>query len=156
VLSILIYFTSKPYQSPPWLCACPFISFLTGIIWIWLFANIVVDAIQIIGTISDIDISYLGVTFMALGNSIPDMMTDMTVAKLGFPTMGMTATVSGPVFNIMLGLGISFLRAGISGAIAKPTPFKGTGMQVALAIICALVIVTILIIVMFIRKYSNY
>ena len=111
-----------------------------------------VDAIQIVGTISDIDISYLGVTFMALGNSIPDMMTDMTVAKLGYPLMGMTATVSGPVFNIMLGLGISFLRAGLSAPIPPPTPFVGAGMQVALAIICSLVIVTILIIVMFIRK----
>ena len=112
-----------------------------------------VDVIQIVGTITDIDLSYLGVTFMALGNSVPDMMTDMTVAKIGFPLMGMTATVSGPVFNIMLGLGISFLRAGLSGKIPPPTPFHGTGMQVSIAIIASFVLVAILLVVMFFRKY---
>ena len=74
-----------------------------------------VDVIQIGETITDIDFSYLGGTFMAIGNSVPDMMSNMTIIKIGFPLMGMTATVSGPVLNIMLGLGISFLRAGLSG-----------------------------------------
>ena len=95
-----------------------------------------------VSTIAKIDLSYMGVTFMALGNSIPDMMTDMSVAKMGFPLMGITATIAGPTFNVMLGLGISFLVSGLRGKIPKPTPFKGTGLEVSIAIICALCMVS--------------
>jgi len=46
---------------------------------------------------------------MAFGNSISDLITDTSLAKIGFPQMGMTATVSGATFNMMLGLGLSML-----------------------------------------------
>eukprot|EP00057_Strongylocentrotus_purpuratus_P024094 XP_011678568.1 PREDICTED: sodium/potassium/calcium exchanger 6, mitochondrial [Strongylocentrotus purpuratus] len=49
----------------------------------------------------------LGLTVLAWGNSIGDLVADVAMARQGFPTMGMSACFGGPMFNMLLGIGIS-------------------------------------------------
>jgi len=48
----------------------------------------------------------MGLTILAWGNSSQDLIANMTVARKGLSTMAMTASFAGPVFNILVGLGI--------------------------------------------------
>ena len=42
-------------------------------------------------------------------SSLGDLVADITVAKLGFPVMALSACFGGPMLNILLGVGISGL-----------------------------------------------
>ena len=48
----------------------------------------------------------MGLTILAWGNASQDMVANMTVARKGLSTMAITASFAGPVFNILVGLGI--------------------------------------------------
>lgn len=48
----------------------------------------------------------MGLTVLAWGNASQDMVANMTVARKGLSTMAITASFAGPVFNILIGLGI--------------------------------------------------
>ena len=51
----------------------------------------------------------LGLTILAWGNSIGDLMANLSIAKKGYAEMAMTGCYAGPVFNLLLGLGLSTL-----------------------------------------------
>ena len=51
----------------------------------------------------------MGLTVLAMGNSLGDMAADLAVARSGSPNMAVTACYAGPVFNILIGLGAGFL-----------------------------------------------
>ena len=65
-------------------------SFLMSIVWIWMLANIVVDLITIYGDILGISSTFLGVTFLAIGNCIGDAMASMSISMKGYGGMAMT------------------------------------------------------------------
>lgn len=48
---------------------------------------------------------------LALGNSIPDLVADLAVSKLGFGELAITGAIAGPLFNLLLGMGISLTRS---------------------------------------------
>ena len=48
----------------------------------------------------------LALTIVAWGNCLGDMTADVAMTKRGFGEMAVTATVAGPVFNILAGLGL--------------------------------------------------
>lgn len=85
-----------------------------------------------LGVVSKISFDVLGLTVIAWANSLGDLVADYSVAKQGFPKMALGAAIGGkslinqmylslkscvlgPVFNLMVGFGISFLFAKIQG-----------------------------------------
>mmetsp|Transcript_10972 Transcript_10972/g.25480 ORF Transcript_10972/g.25480 Transcript_10972/m.25480 type:complete len:124 (+) Transcript_10972:1495-1866(+) len=50
----------------------------------------------------------MGLTILAWGNSMGDLSADVTMARKGLANMAMTACFAGPVFNILIGLGLGF------------------------------------------------
>lgn len=91
-LSILMRFntyTSEPPGSPiPSLMV--FHAFIMSIVWIWTFANIVVDLITIYGDIMGVSSTILAVTLLAIGNCVGDAMASYSIAKKGYGGMAMT------------------------------------------------------------------
>lgn len=43
---------------------------------------------------------------LAIANSIQDLAADVTIARRGYPSMAVAGAYAGPIFNILLGLGI--------------------------------------------------
>ncbi len=82
-----------------------------SIVWIWFVANILVDILQLIGYISGITPAYLGLTLLALGNAIGDFVADLAISKMGMGELAITGCVAGPLFNLLLGLGISLVKS---------------------------------------------
>lgn len=62
-----------------------------------------------------------GITVLAWGNSIGDFVSNLTVAKQGFPQMAIGACFGGPALNLLLGVGVSCLVA----CITKVNPATG-------------------------------
>ena len=44
---------------------------------------------------------------MSKGNSLGDLVANVTVARMGYPLMALSACFGGPMLNILLGIGLS-------------------------------------------------
>mmetsp|Transcript_5283 Transcript_5283/g.11787 ORF Transcript_5283/g.11787 Transcript_5283/m.11787 type:complete len:850 (-) Transcript_5283:642-3191(-) len=109
-LSVITFFATAGNRRPPKWIRGTFVvmSFLNSIAWIDLLASELVALLEALGYILDIDHVILGLTVLAWGNSLGDLLADVAVAKQGYPSMAITACYGCPLFNMMLGLGISF------------------------------------------------
>lgn len=79
-------------------------------IWIWVTANFLIDLLQLFGILTGFPPSLLGLTILAWGNSIGDLMANLSIAKKGYAEMAMTGCYAAPLFNLLLGLGLSSLK----------------------------------------------
>lgn len=81
------------------------LGFVVSIAWIATLAAEVVSILKTIGVIMKISDSVLGLTVFAFGNSIGDLVANITIAKLGYPLMALGACFGGPMLNILIGIG---------------------------------------------------
>ena len=116
MLSVIIRFMSyrtKPPTDSIVLGLILSLSFAMSVFWIWLFANIMVDLLKIFGLLTGLPTTLLGLTLVAWGNSIGDYMANTSIARKGFVEMALTGCYASPLFNILLGLGISTLNSNL-------------------------------------------
>jgi Ca2+/Na+ antiporter len=96
-----------------------FIGFCVGIVWIYVIATEVVGLLKAFGVILDISEAILGMTVFAFGNSIGDFVSNITMARMGYPHMALAASFAGPLLNLLMTLGIS----GMLGLNEPPREF---------------------------------
>eukprot|EP00959_Pyramimonas_sp_CCMP1952_P288454 6032031-Pyramimonas_sp.AAC.1 len=60
-------------------------AFVSSILWISAFASELLGCLSALGVIMGISPSILGVTVLAWGNSVGDLVADVVVAKSGHP-----------------------------------------------------------------------
>lgn len=80
-----------------------------GVFWIDIIAGELVDLLHCVGQVLGIPGAIMGLTVLAWGNSVGDFFTNKSVAKAGKGNMALTACYAGPVFNMLMGLGLGFL-----------------------------------------------
>ena len=86
-----------------------FLGFISGFAWIGMIADELVSVLTVIGVTTTIDLTLLGLTVLAWGNSVGDIITDSSVAKVAEPNMALHGSISAPTVNISMGLGIATL-----------------------------------------------
>lgn len=98
------------HNLPPGTIVYCVINFGMSIVWIWAFSNIVVDVLNFIGTLFNINPALLGLSLLAMGNSAPDTGLNVSLSKNGFGEMAISGSIAGPLFNLLLGFGISMIK----------------------------------------------
>ncbi|KXJ95433.1 Sodium/calcium exchanger protein-domain-containing protein [Microdochium bolleyi] len=83
-----------------------FLGFCIAVAWISTIAGEVVGVLKAFGVILNISEAILGLTVFAVGNSVGDLVADITVARLGYSVMALSACFGGPLLNILLGIGL--------------------------------------------------
>jgi len=88
--------------------------------WIYLLAEIIVDLLELLGIITGLPASLLGLTILSWGNSLGDAIASISISKVGLGEMAVTSCIAGPAFNLMCGLGITTLVTNLSqdGAVS--------------------------------------
>jgi len=114
VLAILLI-TTTPTRPPAWRPLLCFMGFAVSIAWISTIANEVVGVLKTLGVVMNMSDAILGLTIFAVGNSLGDFVADITVARLGYPVMALSACFGGPMLNILMGIGISGCYLTIKG-----------------------------------------
>ncbi|KAL3477850.1 Sodium/calcium exchanger protein-domain-containing protein [Aspergillus californicus] len=106
-----------PLRQPPssWRPILAFLGFIVAIFWIATIATEVVNLLKTLGVILNISDSLLGLTVFAVGNSLGDLVANITVARLGYPVMALSACFGGPMLNILLGIGLGGLYMTLHG-----------------------------------------
>jgi sodium/potassium/calcium exchanger 6 len=107
IMLAIILATTTPNRPPRWRQLLCFVGFVVAIAWISTIANEVVGVLRTLGVIVNMSDAILGLTIFAVGNSLGDLVADITVARLGFPVMALSACFGGPMLNILLGIGLS-------------------------------------------------
>merc|ERR1712038_1610137 len=68
----------------------------------------------------------MGLTFLAAGTSIPDLITSVIVARKGFGDMAVSSSVGSNIFDVTVGLPMPWLLFTI--LFQKPVSVESTGM----------------------------
>jgi Ca2+/Na+ antiporter len=86
-------------------------SFFMSMVWLYFLANVIVDLLVLFGLITGLSTTLLGLTVLSIGNSVGDAIASKSISSSGLGEMAITGSVSGPVFNLLLGLGLTLLWA---------------------------------------------
>ena len=125
----ILVLTTTPSRPPKYRYLLCFLGFIVSIAWISTIANEVVGVLKAFGVILGISDAILGLTIFAVGNSLGDLVADITVAKLGYPVMALSACFGGPMLNILLGIGISGLYMTIQNGEKRHEKHPGKPMK---------------------------
>jgi len=123
VVLLLCNWFLTSFQEPPakgfYLVVLVLIGFTSSVLWISAVAQELVSLLNAIGLILHISPVILGLTILAWGNSLGDMVSDISLARQGYAQMSMggvyacTGILSilslAPTFNLTIGMGISLL-----------------------------------------------
>lgn len=104
--TFLLLLTTSPDREPKFRPIFCFLGFMVAIAWISTIANEVVGVLKAIGVILNMSDAILGLTIFAVGNSLGDLVADITIARMGYPKMALSACFGGPMLNILLGIGL--------------------------------------------------
>ncbi|XP_014602223.1 PREDICTED: sodium/potassium/calcium exchanger 6, mitochondrial-like [Polistes canadensis] len=116
LIGVIVFLTTHADRIPKYHNVFAFFGFFFGMLAVYLVAGEVMAVLGCIGFACSISDAMLGITFLAVGNSIGDFISNITIAQQGFPKMGYAACFGGPIFNTLLGLGLTY---GIS-AVSSP------------------------------------
>lgn len=112
--NLTLFFTNK--SGPPkrllflWLAG----GFLLSVTWAYVLAEELVSLLISFASIIGISPSILGLTVLAWGNSIGDLIANLTLALKGGPDgaqIAISGCYAGPLFNTLIGLGLSLVFA---------------------------------------------
>lgn len=137
-----------------WFWASFFVS-LIHITWISYF---MVEMMLKIGCLWGIPDVVMGLTFLAMGTSIPDALGSISVAQDGEGDMAVSNAVGSNVFDICMGLGLPwFIKLAIdAGTDCNYIPIWQASKDVIPSIIILLSIIVILFIVFFVGNWVLY
>lgn len=105
--SAIIFFTTEWERPPVYKHLFLVLSFLLSVLWIYMVAEELVALLQSMGIIFSISPVIMGATVLAWGNSVPDLVSNILVTRKGHPRMALGACYGGPLFNLLVGLGLA-------------------------------------------------
>ncbi len=86
-----------------------FLSFVVSIVLIAISSYFMVESAVEVATILNIPGAIIGLTVLALGTSVPDLISSIIVAKKGKADMAISNAVGSNVFDIFIGLGLIYV-----------------------------------------------
>ncbi|XP_060529457.1 sodium/potassium/calcium exchanger Nckx30C-like isoform X2 [Cylas formicarius] len=123
------------------------VTFLGSILWIAAYSYLMVWWANRAGDTVGIPPEVMGLTFLAAGTSIPDLITSVIVARKGFGDMAVSSSVGSNIFDVTVGLPVPWLLFGI--IYREAVEVNSTGMVCSITILFMMLIFVIMSIACF-------
>ncbi|XP_071944213.1 mitochondrial sodium/calcium exchanger protein-like [Antedon mediterranea] len=149
LLATIVFVTTNQNKQPRFHSAYAYLGFLVAVVWIYTIANEIVNVLQTLGAVTKISDAILGLTLLAWGNSIGDLISNTTMARQGFPRMAISACFGGPFFNMLVGIGLSSIFK--IAAVKSSFYIKHTNLQDILALFLLISLISSLILMLIAR-----
>jgi len=102
------------------------LSFIGALTWIIIFTYLMVWWAGVIGNFAGISDASMGITFLAAGTSVPDLITSVIVAKAGHGDMAVSSSIGSNLFDVTVGLPVPWLLYTLINS--KPMIVSSAGM----------------------------
>ncbi|XP_054714670.1 LOW QUALITY PROTEIN: sodium/potassium/calcium exchanger Nckx30C-like [Uloborus diversus] len=122
------------------------ITFVGSILWIAVFSYLMVWWASLVGQTAGIPNEVMGLTFLAAGTSIPDLITSVLVARKGFGDMAVSSSVGSNIFDVAIGLPLPWF---LSCLIFGPVQVSSSGMACSLLLLFLMLLFVIISIAAF-------
>lgn len=101
---VLVMTLTIPDVTRPGMSIWCYAAFFLSIGWIGVFAYFMVEWAEVIGKTIGIPDVVMGLTILAAGTSVPDMLSSVIVARRGEGDMAVSSSIGSNIFDILVGL----------------------------------------------------
>ncbi|RZF41460.1 hypothetical protein LSTR_LSTR000174 [Laodelphax striatellus] len=129
------------------------ITFIGSILWIAAYSYLMVWWANVAGDTFSIPPEVMGLTFLAAGTSIPDLITSVIVARKGFGDMAVSSSVGSNIFDVTVGLPVPWLLYGL--IYGTPVEVNSVGMVCSISILFLMLLFVIMSIACFHWKMNK-
>merc|ERR1719384_1700657 len=142
---VLLFLLTIPDTRKPGKAKWCYFSFIMSIVWIGIFSYFLVEWTSIVGDTLNIPLVVMGLTFLAAGTSIPDLLSSVIVARQGHGDMAVSSSIGSNIFDILVGLPIPWL---LFSAVNNGKPIKvgADGLAVSILILLGMLVAIVAII----------
>ncbi|KAL6106696.1 slc24a1 [Pungitius sinensis] len=118
-------------------------TFLGSILWIAVFSYLMMWWAHQVGETIGISEEIMGLTILAAGTSIPDLITSVIVARKGLGDMAVSSSVGSNIFDITVGLPVPWLLFSCFNDFA-PVPVSSNGLFCAIVLLFIMLLFVII------------
>ncbi|CAG5078616.1 Oidioi.mRNA.OKI2018_I69.PAR.g9035.t1.cds [Oikopleura dioica] len=117
------------------------VTFINSILWIAVYSYLMVWWADVLGGAFGISPPVMGLTFLAAGTSVPDLITSVIVAKKGLGDMAVSSSIGSNIFDITVGLPLPWLiRTAIDAGVPVQVRSEGMVCNISLLFIMLLAV----------------
>ena len=128
------------------------LSFILSILWIAAFSYLMVWWATLVGQAVGISDAVMGLTFLAAGTSVPDLITSVLVARKGEGDMAVSSSIGSNLFDVTVGLPLPWL---IYTAISGNVDVNSVGMGCNIGMLFLMLLIVFLSILAFKWKMTK-
>lgn len=131
-LAVVVFCTSTNSAAPRYHCVFAYFGFGVSVTWIYIISIEIVVLLQAIGIVFNLSDALIGLTILAWGNCLLDFMSNLSVARSGFPRMGIAACFGSPFLTLLIGVGVPCVIKLLSGFGLSGVPLQFSPLVVVL------------------------
>jgi len=149
--ALFIWFITIPIVGPLWLTVPDVrretrkhlfpVTWTLSIFWIAFYSYFMVWWATLIGDRFGVPPVVMGLTFLAAGTSIPDLLTSVIVARQGLGDMAVSSSIGSNIFDVLIGLPVPWL---IHGIAIGPFKVGAENLEISILVLCAMLFVLVL------------
>ncbi|XP_052791365.1 sodium/potassium/calcium exchanger 2-like isoform X1 [Mya arenaria] len=121
------------------------VSFFGCIVFIFIYSYLMVWWANQTGETIGIPDEIMGLTILAAGTSIPDLITSVIVAKKGFGDMAVSSSVGSNIFDITVGLPIPWLLYA-AVYVGKTVDVNSNGLACSILLLFGMLLIVVIVI----------
>jgi len=118
------------------------LTFAISILWIAAFTWAMVWFATVIAETCAVEEHIMGLTILAAGTSVPDLLTSVLVAREGHGDMAISSSIGSNIFDVTVGLPIPWLLYGWLNS-GKAVMIKNEGLEISVLMLLAMLGITI-------------
>ena len=120
-----------------------YFAFVVSIAWIGVYSYFMVGWTETIGRTLGIDIFIMGLTFLAAGTSVPDLLSSVIVARMGEGDMAVSSSIGSNIFDILVGLPLPWLAFALWPTKPKAVVIGAEGVWISIMILLGMLVLIV-------------
>lgn len=147
-INLLFYFTIPNCNKKRWRNCYP-LTFIMSILYIGSLSYFVAWMVTVIGYTIGVPDTVMGITFLAIGTSVPEGYSSVIVCRQGYGNMAISNSVGSNIFDILFCLGLPWLIKALAFTEGGYVQINSSGLVYSTISLLTAVVLLYLVIVLF-------